>query len=203
MRVAWTGLLLLGGAMCNEDPPGKAGDTGVTTPTTTTVVTPNGLDCAEVLILPDPGLAGLPECVVEELKCGDVIDGNNLDGTTMYDRAYWVEAQELDKLASEPNDVLDGPERVYAIYGQPPDSEITVTVTSCVQLWPSFILHGDISGDWCDVPSPNNQSGHFTGEWQNKSTTLLNRAAGTYNWEILIDSWKGQTGNYRIEVDCF
>lgn len=199
MRMAFLGLLL-GASMCKQGP-GSAKDTDVETPTQVTQ-TKNGLDCKEVFAVPDPGLGGLPECIVEELTCGSVVSGTNEGGSTWYDRQYWEDAQSLDSLAFEDEGILDGPERVYAFYGHLPDEDIRVTVTSCVQLWSSYIRHGDVSVNWCDEPSPVGVAGHFTGQWPVKDALLLNRSGAEYDWELIIDSWDGQVGNYRIEVEC-
>lgn len=194
-------LLLLGAATCETNGPGP--DNTVTTPTTGGTATINGtLECEDPIPTPEPGQNGNEECVVEQVFCGDVIQGSNDAGSLTYDRDYWVEAQELGALATEADDILDGPERVYAIVGQPTDSEITVTVTSCVQLWASYRRHGDTSDDWCDPTVAQSISGHFTGPWRDKTYTLINRSAGEYDWEIIIDSWDGQVGNYTLSVEC-
>lgn len=202
LRMGWTALLL-GAAMC-ETEPGPVDNDDVPTPSNPNTQTINGtLDCTEAVPVPDPGEGGNPVCVVEPIGCGDVIQGNNEGGTLLYDRAFWNDAMELGALATEPANVLDGPERVYSIVGQPPDTDVVVTVTSCVQLWASWRRHGDTSDDWCDAAGGMSEMGHFTGPWQDKTYTLINRSSGEYDWEIIVDSWNDQVGNYTIQVDCY
>ncbi len=202
LRLAWLALLLPA-ATCNNKP-GPVRDTDVPTPTTPGPRTINGtLECGEEIQMPAPGQGGLPECVVQQLQCGDVVQGTNAGGTTFYDYTLWQEAMELGALATQPADILDGPEAVYQILGHPPDTEITVTVTSCVQHWVSWRRHGDVTQDWCAEPTMQSEMGHFTGDWQNKSYTLVNRSSGDYDWEIIVDAWDGQTGDFVIEVECF
>lgn len=201
VRMAWLALLLPA-AMCDNNDPNR-GRTDLTTPTNPDTQILNGtLDCGANFDIPTAGVPGLPECVVEEIGCGDTVYGNNAGGTEFYDWYLWNEGMALGQLPIGDPTVLDGPERIYAITGHPPNSDVEVTLTSCVQLWGSYRLHTDLNDNWCADVGNTNTLGHFGGEWQDRSIILSNRTSIDYDWEIIVDSWEGQTGNYALSVKC-
>ena len=82
IRMAWLALILPAAVCDNSKAP--VTNTEVPTPGTTGDPTRNGtLDCGDELPVPMPGQYELPECVVEEIGCGEIIQGTNVGSNTL------------------------------------------------------------------------------------------------------------------------
>jgi len=141
--------------------------------------------------------------VSQQLSCGDVVFGTNEGGSTVYNTGYWELVQELGALINESPDVLDGPERVFSIMGQTPGQLITVTVQTCQPMWESWRQKGDVRDDWCAVDQYWDTAGHLGGTELERTYSLFGPSSGTYDYEIIVDSWYSSVGNFMLTVDCY
>ena len=184
---------------------GTTGASGVGTTTTgQTYWTGDVADCTADYSgnLAAPGSGGLPECVVEELTCGSVVYGTTAGGTTEYEWQFWLDQMELDSLTNEATTVLDGPDRVCQYREHANGEVLVVRVWSCDDTWISWRRHGDVGDEFCDE-GHYSEAGHFVwmdGGWE---YTFQNAAAGTYDWEFIVDTFGGTPGNFVVTLDCY
>lgn len=155
-------------------------------------------DCEEDYATPEPGGLGLPECVTEELLCGDVIYGTNEGGSTFYDKDFYMDYQCISWAFSEPSDVFDGPERVYTLT-VPPNKYVELTVNSCEDVDLHVIRHATTCSTVTDGSPCTNSEGGFTEQYIKQY--LLGEDEGR-NYEIIIDSIDGSISNYWFEIVC-
>lgn len=221
----FTTLLILTTFGCNNGIKPITPTTGVTPPTTTTTGTNTGtttatttgtntttttgtnpnLDCQAdyTSLMRVPGSGPGPMCLTDEIQCGDVLLGTNEGGTYIYNRGVWEDAFALGGLALEADSILDGPERVFAYMGHSQGYTVTVTVESCVPMWGSWRRKSDLGDDWCQVVDMWDAPGHFTGSDTDQTYTFVNNTSGDYDYEIILDSYGGGEGNFKVSVECY
>lgn len=165
---------------------------------------PADLDCDEDLATADPGASGLGSCVTEEVFCGDKIQGSIVGGSAVYDYDFWESIQSLDALFGD-YEALDGPERVYVFRGLERDEYVVATVSTCFDLWASWIQYGDTDGDFCDLSEFNVGAVFESGDPNGRTwwTTRPNGSAGVYDFEFVIEGLHGAEGNFELTIDCY
>lgn len=178
----------------DDSVPDTETDPGETDPSETdTDAPPDDLDCT-------PGAYTLPApapdtCVVQELTCGQVLEGTTTGGTTEFTRTQWEDAMCLDYLLLDPAH-LDAPERVFSLQ-IPPRMFGSVTIESCARL----DLRSVSTPTDCDT-SPQNCSA-ASGDWD---LATVNNLVGTNTgnrYEIIVDGYDGDEANFRLTVDCW
>jgi hypothetical protein len=161
---------------------------------TDTDETPTGdLDCtpgAYTLPDPDPGT-----CVVQALTCGQTIEGTTVGGSTAFDRQVWDDAMCLDYLLLDPGH-LDAAERVFSIE-VPPDMFASVTMQSCARL----DLRTVNTTLACNTSARNCSTG--SGDWDEATVNNLVGTSTGERYEIIVDGYNGDEGNFRLTVDCW
>ncbi|MCB9684101.1 MAG: hypothetical protein H6738_00875 [Alphaproteobacteria bacterium] len=165
------------------------------------------LDCNEdwTGITPDPGDAGLGQCVVQELFCGETILGTTTGGSTVYDYQFWEDENALGNILGDFT-ALDGPERSYVFRNLPQNGTLVVTVESCMDLWASWIRYGDANGtDYCDL-SHFNIGGVFDTPIGGRTmqVTMINPASPSgYSFEFIVEGLDSIEGNFIITTECY
>lgn len=180
-------------------------DTDADADTDTDTEPVSSLDCSAdyTAQTPPPGDAN-GVCITQEIFCGQEILHTNEGGGALYDKAFWEAQQELSSLATESASVLDGPERVYAIKGQSNGEVIIVTIESCADMWGSWRRYADVAYDWCDYDDNFSEAGHFSvGTFRDQTESFVNNTGSDYSYELIVDSYYGGTGNFRLNVDCY
>ncbi|MCA9492920.1 MAG: hypothetical protein KC621_23475, partial [Myxococcales bacterium] len=155
-------------------------------------------------ITPDPGDAGLGQCVVEELFCGETVYGTTTGGSTVYDYDFWEQENALGNIFGDFS-ALDGPERSYVFRHLPQGGTLVVTVEACMDLWASWIRYGDSGNTYCDLDHFN-IGGVFDTPIGGRTmqVTMINPASPSgYNFEFIIEGLHSVEGNYAITVDCY
>ena len=205
LHIAW---LLL--AACTSSPHDDKGahDTDATNPADTedTVDTEDTEDPQDTEVPTDeldctPGAYTLPEpptdsCVVQELSCGDTIDGSTAGGSTSFDRDVWEAAMCLDYLLLDPGH-LDAPERVFHVT-IPTGMFGAVALTSPCARLDLRTVNTDLD---CNTSAQNctAASGTFASSTVN---SLVGGSSGE-RYEIIVDGYDGDEGNFRLSVDCW
>lgn len=177
-------------------------DTDVSTFTGDTATTHSNpyLDCSETWVSPAPGGTPFGACITELIDCDEVIEGNLADGFNLYDYDFWEAKGEKQSLS--PGD-LTGPERVLLFRNNTPGQILRVTIDSCVDMWASYVRHGDLTGSYCSL-TDSNIVGHFEdGDFRHQMTTRPNTGSGTFDWEIIVDGYPNRSeGNFLVTVEC-
>lgn len=162
--------------------------------------TTGDLDCEEEYVTPAPG--AVDSCITEEVSCGDVIYGTLEGGSTLYDYEFWESNFALGSMFGE-YAAFDGPERVYLFRGLDGDETVRITFTTCFDSWAEWILHGDITADYCETEGFNTVGIFEGGSGNTWITDRFNATAGVYDFEFVLEGLFGVTGNYELKVECF
>lgn len=151
-----------------------------------------GVECDDTeLEMPAPG----DTCVVMDLACGDVVEHRTDGGSHVFDRSVWEGATCLDWLASDGGE-LDGPERVYGL-DVPAGQTATVSLASpCADL-DLRVVH---TVSPCNTAPSQCTAG--TGDFRGSQVSSLVGASSGERYEIIVDGYEGDAGNFRLSVDC-
>lgn len=149
------------------------------------------VDCGDPY--PTPGVRG---CFIQELRCGDSIEGNNSDGITHFDESFY----QAQKCTPERHAYKKGPEAPYWLI-VPANTWADVTLASdCVDL-DIFSANWDRKTE-CPTKSHVNITqceADTTPRGGTITITTVDRAESHLVW---IDGKYGATGNFRIDVKC-
>ncbi len=159
-----------------------------------------GLDCTAdyTVQTPNPGAGGYPQCVTEVIQCGDVFYHTNTGGGNDFDYDTWLYLSELQSL--QPGD-LSGVDRNYLYRDLASGDSVKVTVESCMDVWASWIVQGDLSDGTCDT-TPWGPGGHFDGTFRDQYRDHPNAAGGFVDVLFIVEGFQGVEGNYKLTVEC-
>ena len=155
--------------------------------------------CAAELTPLAPGHDGLPECISEEISCGDP----DVVSTTEGGSTYYGDAHSTLWGCMGPNGAgsdWSASERVYDVV-VPAESTATVTLyVDCGDLFLRIIRSDD------ECPPDNHDKsciwGTLDNATQTRSYTLINQTAFDHRYEVIVDGEDGFEGNFTLGYDC-
>ncbi len=173
----------------------KAGDTD--TPDTDSTATDTDPALADFDCAPGayPTPAEDPDaCTVTPLSCGDVWQGTTVGGSSRFGYDTWQGAQCLDYLLGEVGS-LAGTERLFELTVAEGQGAVVRLLSPCAR----HDLRAVATSETCnDSPATCvTASGDFS-----VAEVDLRGTLGGRRWEIIVDGYDGEQGNFQLTVTC-
>jgi hypothetical protein len=132
--------------------------------------------------------------VLTTLACGDVVTGTTVGGSTDFNTEIWEAAFCLDYLLGDPGH-LDAAERVFELDVAPDTFAVVQLDSPCARMDMRAVR---------TTRSCNTEAGNCTtasGNFAFSEVSLAGTETGS-RWEIIVDGYDGDEGNFRLTVDC-
>ena len=153
------------------------------------------VDCGADYPTPAPNV-----CITGALPCdGRVIYATNIGGSTHYDMLAYEGVCE-DWAASEPNDIYDGPERVYEIE-VPGGQYASIFIGSPCATLDARSIHGsEVCTDEIQTCGAPQYAGAT--KWEELTFNSVYGGSAGERYEIVVESYEGAMGNFSISATC-
>ena len=173
--------------------PGGGGDddddSGFSTPTSV----PAGLECHPDYDTPEPGNNGLPECVTQEISCGDVIKGTIEGGSTVFSNESGMAWEWCSGHST--GSQLAGPERVYRLNVDAGSTYVTPRLKSCEPLQLLWYQTNQA------CPTERVLCSYITVDGSRDQTDDILLAGNGTIW-FVVEGIDGTSGNFELTVEC-
>lgn len=182
-----------------DAPPGRDTDDGLVgtpvPPTPEPTVIPTDLDCGQTPIpTPDPGGAGLAECVTGTMRCGETLQATQVGGSTFFGTENGENLWQCSGSAEGAD--FAGPERVYAITPPSDVYAIEARLRSCA---PSWLLWHRSATSCSDEPITCNYA--LEGGLHDPYDVLIVGQLGTVHF--IVEPYRSEGDNFELTLICF
>lgn len=149
-------------------------------------------DCRDPYPTPDPGSAGLGDCVTASLACGDLVRGTVEGGSTVFSNEYEAAFEQCSGHGT--GDELVGPERVYLLDTTGYDYA-SVRLVSCEKLQLLWYQTDQV----CPAERVNCSYVGVNGAFDQSEDILLSGSGVLW---FVVEGLGGAGGNFELSVEC-